>query len=66
MNPFTRIFLVVCVLGALAVPTFGQGIVIVEFASLTGSEATFGINSSNGIELPKEEISNSGGLLGGR
>jgi branched-chain amino acid transport system substrate-binding protein len=43
-----------------------QDIVIGEFASLTGSEATFGINSSNGIELAKEEINNSGGLLGGR
>src|SRR5438105_15603121 len=43
-----------------------QDIVIGEFASLTGSEATFGINSSNGVELAKEEINNAGGLLGGR
>src|SRR5438128_11303144 len=43
-----------------------QDIVIGEFASLTGSEATFGINSSNGVELAKEEINNAGGMLGGR
>ena len=41
-----------------------QDIVIGEFASLTGSEATFGINSSNGVELAKEEINNAGGVLG--
>ena len=35
-----------------------------EFASLTGSEATFGINSSNGVELAKEQINNAGGVLG--
>jgi branched-chain amino acid transport system substrate-binding protein len=43
-----------------------QDVPIGEFASLTGSEATFGINSSNGIELAKEEINNAGGVLGGR
>src|SRR5207248_2865506 len=42
----------------------GQDIVVGEFASLTGSEATFGINSSNGVELAKEEINNAGGVLG--
>ena len=41
-----------------------QDIVIGEFASLTGSEATFGINSSNGVELAKQEINNAGGVLG--
>jgi branched-chain amino acid transport system substrate-binding protein len=43
-----------------------QDVVIGEFASLTGSEATFGVNSSNGVELAKEEINNAGGVLGGR
>jgi branched-chain amino acid transport system substrate-binding protein len=56
-----------CIVFGFAVSTLcAQDIVIGEFASLTGSEATFGINSSNGIELAKEEINNSGGLLGGR
>jgi branched-chain amino acid transport system substrate-binding protein len=55
-----------CVFAGLAVSARAQDIVVGEFASLTGSEATFGINSSNGVELAKEEINNSGGVLGGR
>ena len=35
-----------------------------QFASFTGSEATFGISSDNGIKLAVEEINSSGGLLG--
>jgi branched-chain amino acid transport system substrate-binding protein len=35
-----------------------------QFASLTGSEATFGISSDNGIKLAVEEINSSGGILG--
>ena len=31
-----------------------------QFASLTGSEATFGISSDNGIKLAVEEINNAG------
>jgi ABC-type branched-subunit amino acid transport system substrate-binding protein len=54
-----------CIVFAFAVSTLcAQDIVIGQFASLTGSEATFGINSSNGTELAKEEINNSGGVLG--
>ncbi len=69
MNPLTR-YIVVSFLfataGLLALPANAQDIVVGELASLTGSEATFGINSSNGVELAKEEINNAGGLLGGR
>src|SRR4029077_14661420 len=54
------------IVGIFATSLSAQDIVIGEFASLTGSEATFGINSSNGVELAKEEINNAGGLLGGR
>jgi branched-chain amino acid transport system substrate-binding protein len=54
-----------CALTGLAVSVRAQDIIVGEFASLTGSEATFGINSSNGVELAKEEI-NKTGLLGGR
>ncbi len=50
---------------ALATPSRAQNsIVIGEFASLTGTEATFGINSSNGIQLAREDIARAGGLLG--
>jgi branched-chain amino acid transport system substrate-binding protein len=54
-----------CIVFGFAVSTLcAQDIIIGQFASLTGSEATFGINSSNGVELAKEEINNSGGVLG--
>jgi len=39
-------------------------ILIGEYESLTGAEATFGISSTNGLKLAVEEINNSGGLLG--
>jgi branched-chain amino acid transport system substrate-binding protein len=39
-------------------------IVIGQFTSLTGSEATFGISSDNGLKLAVEEINKSGGVLG--
>jgi branched-chain amino acid transport system substrate-binding protein len=35
-----------------------------QFTSLTGSEATFGISSDNGLKLAVQEINNTGGLLG--
>ena len=69
MNIFTRYILVPFLLataGPFVLPASAQDIVVGEFASLTGSEATFGVNSSNGVELAKEEINNAGGLLGGR
>ena len=52
----------------LALPTARaqEPIVVGEFASMTGSEATFGINSNNGVQLAVDEINGSGGLLGGR
>ena len=54
------------IVGIFAIAASAQDIVVGEFASLTGSEATFGVNSSNGVELAKEEINNAGGVLGGR
>jgi branched-chain amino acid transport system substrate-binding protein len=69
MKIFTRYILVPFVFataGFLALPVSAQEIVVGEFASLTGTEATFGVNSSNGVELAKDEINNAGGLLGGR
>ena len=41
-----------------------QDIPVGEYASLTGSEATFGINSDNGVQLAAEEINGAGGVLG--
>src|SRR5947207_4215968 len=56
----------IALLFCFAASTRAQDVPIGEFASLTGSEATFGVNSSNGIELAKEEVNNAGGVLGGR
>ena len=39
-------------------------ILIGEYESLSGAEATFGISSNNGLKLAVEEVNNSGGLLG--
>ncbi len=39
-------------------------ILIGQYGSLTGTEATFGISSDNGLKLAVEEINNSGGVLG--
>lgn len=41
----------------------GNEILIGEFGSLTGSEATFGISSTNGLKLAVEEWNKNGGLL---
>ncbi len=56
----------VLALGALAftLPLRAQDVVIGEYASLTGSEATFGINSDNGVQLAADEINAAGGVLG--
>lgn len=39
-------------------------ILIGEYESLTGAEATFGQSSTNGLKLAVEEINTTGGLLG--
>jgi branched-chain amino acid transport system substrate-binding protein len=39
-------------------------IVIGEFGSLTGTTATFGISTHNGVTMAVEAINNAGGLLG--
>ena len=62
---YSALFSMVLFFG-FAASTRAQDVPIGEFASLTGSEATFGVNSSNGIELAKEEVNNAGGVLGGR
>jgi branched-chain amino acid transport system substrate-binding protein len=44
--------------------TTDNEIVIGEFGSLTGSTATFGISTKNGIDMAVDEINQAGGLLG--
>jgi branched-chain amino acid transport system substrate-binding protein len=39
-------------------------IVVGEFGSLTGTTATFGISTKNGIDMAVDEVNKAGGLLG--
>lgn len=39
-------------------------IVIGQFGSLTGTTATFGISTRNGVQMATDEVNTSGGLLG--
>jgi branched-chain amino acid transport system substrate-binding protein len=39
-------------------------IVVGEFGSLTGTTATFGISTKNGIDMAVEDVNEAGGLLG--
>src|SRR5215471_20721767 len=41
-------------------------IVLGEFGSLTGTTATFGISTKNGIDMAVDEVNKAGGLLGKR
>lgn len=50
--------------GAAPKPAGGEPIVIGHYASLTGSEATFGVSTDNGIKLAVEEINAAGGVQG--
>ena len=45
-------------------PAGGDGIVVGEFASLTGKEATFGTSSHEGTLLAVETLNAAGGVLG--
>jgi branched-chain amino acid transport system substrate-binding protein len=64
--------ILLCVLSALALVSCtgaksdpnSHEIVIGEFGSLTGTTATFGISTKNGIDMAVEDINNAGGLLG--
>src|SRR3982750_2669227 len=61
MKPLLRrgllTFVLVC---AAAWPLRAQEILVGQYASLTGSEATFGINSANGVALALEEVNKTG------
>lgn len=71
MHSTNRFFLLMGAVGTL-LTTFtgcnsgggGDTILVGEFASLTGKEATFGISSHEGTVLAIEEINAGGGVLG--
>ena len=70
MQMFTRQFFIVGSLGMLFAgftgcsKSGGDTILIGEFASLTGKEATFGMSSHEGTLLAIKEINAAGGVLG--
>lgn len=53
-----------CLLALLTAPLAAQEIVIGHYGSLTGSEATFGQSTSNGLKLAIAEINDAGGING--
>jgi branched-chain amino acid transport system substrate-binding protein len=69
MKPRSRL-LGLCLLGTFVLAACSDGggdaneIVIGEFGSLTGTTATFGISSKNGIDMAIEEVNAAGGVLG--
>jgi len=63
--------LLLCIFGVLGLMSCtgaksdsSSEIVIGEFGSLTGTTATFGISTRNGIDIAVDEINKAGGLLG--
>ncbi len=52
--------------GSGGVTRAGEEIVIGEFGSLTGSDATFGVSTKNGIDLAVAETNRAGGVKGKR
>ena len=69
-NKVSLIVLCLCLLGlASCNPSGGdtaptEEIVIGEYGSLTGEDATFGTSTKNGIEIAVDEVNAAGGLLG--
>ena len=61
---FTLIILVSCNKQGDGPKQESNEIVIGEFGSLTGTTATFGISTRNGIDLAIEEVNQAGGVLG--
>src|SRR5438105_4385787 len=68
-KPWLLVFSLVCAIaltscaGAKSV-SGSSDIVVGEFGSLTGTTATFGMSTKNGIDMAIDEINKTGGLLG--
>jgi branched-chain amino acid transport system substrate-binding protein len=58
------LFILFCVLISISCKKQESEIVIGEYGSLTGTTATFGISTRNGIDLAIDEVNQGGGLLG--
>jgi branched-chain amino acid transport system substrate-binding protein len=68
MKKLSYLLIIITVISALylsgCTKSSQNEILIGEYASLTGSEATFGISSDNGLKLAVNEVNSSGGVLG--
>ncbi|MCI0416551.1 ABC transporter substrate-binding protein [bacterium] len=58
------LLIIFCVLISISCKKQESEIVIGEYGSLTGTTATFGISTRNGVDLAIDEVNQSGGLLG--
>src|SRR5262245_60918290 len=59
--------LLLCVIAVLALVSCGQKgseILIGEYGSLTGNDATFGTSTRDGIQMAIDEVNKAGGVLG--
>ena len=67
-NTLRFLSLCLCVVLTLAACNAGGGsdseILIGEYGSLTGTTATFGISTKNGIDMAIDEVNQAGGVLG--
>src|SRR4026209_2096988 len=68
MRHATR-FLFLCLCSVMALTSCGNTpaaneIVIGEYGSLTGKDATFGISTQNGVAMAVDAVNKAGGLLG--
>lgn len=61
---FTAIVAAASVVAALAVPTYAQDLTVGIMVPTTGSEATYGQDMANAVDLAIEEINAAGGVLG--
>ncbi len=64
MKKIIQALLVSCVVLVTACNKGGDKIVIGNYGSMTGTEATFGVSTRDGIILAMEEWNKAGGLLG--
>ena len=68
-RPLVPVLLLISALGAACAGEQGgdaasDEILIGEYGSLTGTTATFGISTRNGIDMAIDEVNSAGGLLG--
>jgi branched-chain amino acid transport system substrate-binding protein len=65
LKSFTILIVTISLIWLSCKPTSNENVIkIGQYTSLTGTEATFGISSDNGLKLAVEEQNKAGGLLG--